>query len=62
MIDMYEFFGIVVSIKFFDVPSLEFLWPPDLRERCSQSTKTTPSLMGKRLLLEIVVEESATLL
>jgi hypothetical protein len=42
MIELDEFFRIVVSIIFVNVPSLEFLWPPDLPERCSQSTKTAP--------------------
>jgi hypothetical protein len=42
MIDLDEFFEIVGSIIFVDVPSLEFLWPPDLPERSSQSMETAP--------------------
>jgi hypothetical protein len=41
MIDLDKFFRIAESIIFVDVPSLEFLWPPDLLEWCIQSTETT---------------------
>jgi hypothetical protein len=42
MIDLDELFGIAGSVVFVDVPSLEFFWPDDLTERCSQIMKTVP--------------------
>jgi hypothetical protein len=42
MIDLNELFDIARFIIFVDVPTLEFLWPDDLPEQCSQSTKTAP--------------------
>jgi hypothetical protein len=42
MIDMDKLFEIVGSVILVDVLSLEFLWPYDLPERCSQSTEIVP--------------------
>jgi hypothetical protein len=42
MIDLDEFFGIAGPVILVNVLNLEFLWPDDLLEWRSQSTKTTP--------------------
>jgi hypothetical protein len=42
MIDLDEFFGIAGPVILVNVLNLEFLWPDDLPEWRSQSTKTTP--------------------
>jgi hypothetical protein len=42
MIDLDEFLGIAGPIILVDVPGLEFLWPDNLPERWSQSTKIIP--------------------
>jgi hypothetical protein len=42
MIDLDKLFRIVGPIILVDVPSLEFLWPDNLPEWWSQSTKTAP--------------------
>jgi hypothetical protein len=42
VIDLNELFGIARPIILVDVRSLEFLWPDDMPEWWSQSTKTAP--------------------
>jgi hypothetical protein len=42
MVDLDELLGIAGAIILVDVPGLEFIYPDNLPERWSQSTKTAP--------------------
>jgi hypothetical protein len=42
MIDLDELLGIAGAIILVDVPGLEFIWPNNVSERWSQSTKIVP--------------------